>query len=181
MSTKSIRWYLQPELWAFLIFMSVVIYLIYKYRNSSVAEFTFGKKIRFGKKRKKIVKKFENRCREILERIYKRPSKSIRPSWLKNPATDQNLEIDIWFSDIITPLGKGLAVEYDGQQHAKYVPYFHKKGPQEFIYQMKKDKWKDMMCKKQGVLLIRIPHNVDYTDLDSYIIKRLKQEKVYPK
>ena len=35
--------------------------------------------------------KSEERCREIFEGIFKKPFPSVRPDWLKNPQTKQNL------------------------------------------------------------------------------------------
>lgn len=126
--------------------------------------------------KKKKINKHEERCREIFQSIFKQPFKSVRPNWLKNPATGKNLELDGFCPYIQTPMGRGLAYEYDGQQHAKYTPHFHRNGPQEFIYQVKKDSWKDMKCKQNGVLLIRIPHFVPFHDLERYIKLQLKNK-----
>lgn len=76
-------------------------------------------------------------------------------------------------------MGVGLAFEYDGAQHAKYSPnHFHRNGVNEFVYQVKKDEWKDMRCKQKGVLLIRIPHFVAYEDLERYIKSELNRKNV---
>ncbi len=119
--------------------------------------------------------KHEERCRQIFEDIFNRRFKTIRPDWLKNPATGKNLELDGYCSLIRTRLGKGLAFEYDGVQHSRYNKHFHRNGPDEFVYQTKKDSWKDIRCKEEGVLLIRIPHFVAYEDLERYIKNKLRQ------
>jgi hypothetical protein len=118
--------------------------------------------------------KHEERCREIFEDIFKTEFKSVRPKWLENPVTGKPLELDGFNAGIKTPLGKGLAFEYDGAQHAKYTPRFHAKGENEFIYQVKKDSWKDLRCKQERVMLIRIPDFVDYHDLERYIKQQLR-------
>lgn len=120
--------------------------------------------------------KHEERCREIFEKIFGAKFKSVRPEWLKNPATGKNLELDGYCPDIVTPLGRGLCYEYDGQQHSMYTPYFHRGGPKEFLYQLKKDNWKDIKCRERGVLLIRIPHFVAYEDLERYIRQQLRNK-----
>lgn len=116
--------------------------------------------------------KSEERCREIFEGLFDKEFASIRPDWLKSPQTGMNLELDGYCPDIKTPLGMGLAFEYDGQQHARYTPRFHD-SPKSFVNQCKRDIWKDKKCKERGVLVIRIPHTVLYQDLDMYIVKEL--------
>ena len=133
------------------------------------------------KKRKPKLNKHEERCREIFQKIYSRRFKSIRPKWLKNPVTGKNLELDGFCPDIRTPLGTGLAFEYDGAQHSKYNKHFHRGGPDEFVYQTKKDAWKDLRCKQEGVFLIRIPHFVAFEDLERYITDKLREKGLLPR
>lgn len=124
--------------------------------------------------------KHEEKCRDIFQDTFKAPFKSVRPDWLKNPVTGKNLELDGFNKDIKTPVGTGLAFEYDGEQHAKYNRHFHRKGPIEFEYQVKKDTWKDLKCKERGILLMRIPHYIDYYDLESYIKDKLRTLGILP-
>jgi len=128
------------------------------------------------KKKKKRKNVHEERCREVFQRVFNKPFKSVRPDWLKNPATKKNLELDGFCSDIKTRIGVGLAFEYDGVQHAQYTNHFHKSGEHEFVYQTKKDSWKSAMCKQRGVLLVRIPHTVPFDDLERYIRNKLRNE-----
>ena len=101
----------------------------------------------------------------------------MRPDWLKNPWTYQNLELDGYNPDIVTPKGKGLAFEYDGVQHSRFTPLFHS-CVDDFEYQVMKDSLKDEMCKDEGVLLIRIPHYVCYWHLKPFIIGKLVMKGV---
>lgn len=144
-----------------------------KFSDSYRKKGVFRKKRRFHK-----VNKHEEKCREIFQKIFQKPFKSVRPSWLKNPVTNKNLELDGYCPGIKTPLGNGLAFEYDGVQHSKYSRHFHRRGPQEFLYQVKKDSWKDHRCKQEGVLLIRIPHFVAYEDLERYIVQKLTKHRL---
>lgn len=118
---------------------------------------------------KKRINKHEEKCREIFEERFDCEFKSVRPDWLKNPVTKKNLELDGFNPDVKTPIGKGLAFEYDGVQHSQYTDHFHKRGEKEFIYQTRKDKFKDICCKNNRVLLIRIPHFVNYDELDTFV------------
>jgi hypothetical protein len=133
------------------------------------------------KKKKKKVYKHEEACRTIFEEIFQVKFKSVRPDWLKNPVTGRNLELDGFNSGIRTKLGTGLAFEYDGAGHSVYSPnHFHKKGPDEFVYQVKKDAYKDLRCKQEGVMLIRIPSFVNFSDLDRFIKQELNRQGIMP-
>jgi hypothetical protein len=108
----------------------------------------------------------EEKCRSILEDIFKVPFPKVRPAFLKNPYTNRPLELDMYNDKL------KLAVEFDGQQHAEYSSYFHKTHD-DYIKQVGRDKMKDEMCKMYGIKLIRIPHTVKYHELESYIKSRL--------
>lgn len=130
------------------------------------------------KTKKPRFNKHEERCREIFQKIFRAKFKSVRPKWLKNPVTNRNLELDGFCPHIKTPIGTGLAFEYDGSQHSQYNKHFHRGGPNEFLYQVKKDEWKDIRCKEENVLLIRIPHFVAYEDLERFITNKLRKKGV---
>ncbi len=165
----------------------LVIYFIYnakpkKYKfkfptingNSHNLDGIYNKK----RKKKKRYNKHEEECRRIFQEIFQTRFKSCRPDWLKNPVTGKNLELDGFNEEITTPLGLGLAFEYDGKQHAEFNSHFHKNGPEEFVYQVKKDSWKDLKCKERNVVLIRIPHFVHFNDLNRYIRQEITRHKV---
>ena len=122
--------------------------------------------------------KNEERCRDILENIFRKRFKSIRPNFLKSPATGHNLELDCFNSSVSTPIGVGLALEYDGRQHAEFVPHFHRNGKEQFTYQTKKDMFKTVKCREQGVVLLRVPHTVRYEDLEMHIRGLLRGWKI---
>lgn len=121
--------------------------------------------------------KHEEKCRDIFQDIFRQPFPNIRPSWMINPITGECLELDGYCAEIQTPIGKGLAFEYDGAQHSRYIPHFHK-NPYKFAYQVEKDKIKSKICEDRGVLLIRIPSFVNYHDLERYIRSKLAQYKL---
>lgn len=112
--------------------------------------------------------KSENMCREIFERLFNRSFPSVRPPFLKNPVTGQNLELDGYCESL------KLAFEYDGIQHSKYNKHFHRNSD-EFIYQVTKDDYKTKKCKLEGIDLVRIPHYIVRENLEDYIVKELKR------
>lgn len=124
-----------------------------------------------GKKPKKGKKKWttEEECRKIFEGIFGRKFPSCRPLFLRNPATGQNLELDGYCAEL------HLAFEYDGGQHAKYIPHFHRHGPTEFVYQVAKDDYKTKKCIAEGIDLVRIPHYIHRENLKEFIIRRLNE------
>lgn len=121
---------------------------------------------------KKSTSKNEEVCRQILEKIFKKKFTSVRPHFLKNPVTNKNLELDCYNDEL------KLALEYDGAQHAKYVPKFHGDNKWNFIYQVRKDGFKTKLCKQHGIRLIRVPHQIPTHKLEKYITDRIKEMKI---
>lgn len=116
---------------------------------------------------KKILKN-ETRCREIFEKLFRVPFVSIRPTFLKNHSTGRNLELDGYNEQL------KLAFEYNGMQHYKYSPKFHRK-EEDLIKQKERDVLKKQKCKDNNITLIEIPYNIGYDKLESYIINELKK------
>ncbi len=175
------RYVLNVDTISIIVITCVVIYFIwtakrkkYKFAVPGVKwEQSTAEKKKSKNKNQKL-NKHEEECRRIFQNLFGVKFKSVRPKWLKNPSTKKNLELDGFNAAIKTNKGYGLAFEYDGQQHSKYTPHFHKKGPQEFEYQVAKDDWKNQKCKENGVVLVRIPHFVAYHDLERYITTSLR-------
>ena len=71
--------------------------------------------------------KGEKECRKVLENLFNKPFSKSRPDFLRNPVTggNFNLELDCYNQEL------SLAVEYNGIQHYKYVPYFHRNNDQQ--------------------------------------------------
>lgn len=162
----------------FIIIIVLIIYFLITKEDRSKSLFeilrdksTFKK--HFKRKRRKNRVPYEERCRKIFEHIYQCKFKKVRPDWLKNPHTGKNLELDGYNADIETPLGKGLAFEYDGRQHSEYTPFFHKT-KQDFLNQRKRDIFKDKQCYDRGILLIRVPYYIPDRSLGKEIKERIQ-------
>lgn len=122
------------------------------------------------KKRKRVPKKYETECRRIVESIFNTPFSSIRPSFLKNPKTGKNLELDMYSPHL------KLAIEYQGVQHRRYTPFFHR-AYSDYLDQVERDTYKKKRCEEEGIDLICVPDTIKYENLREYITKELKRLK----
>lgn len=113
--------------------------------------------------------KGEVKCRQVLESYFNKPFDKIRPDFLKNPVTggDYNLELDCYNDEL------KLALEYNGIQHYKYIPYFHR-NKEAFLNQKYRDEMKRVKCKENGVILIEVPYTVKENEIESYVHSELK-------
>lgn len=133
-------------------------------QSSSGKQPSSGKQFSQGKE-----SKGETECRHILEQTFKKKFDKIRPNFLKNPVTKNfNLELDCYNDDL------KLALEYNGAQHYKYTPYFHK-NKESFLNQQYRDELKRRMCEDNGITLIEVPYTVKNDQLEPYIMKKLSK------
>jgi hypothetical protein len=120
----------------------------------------------------------EEKCRAIFENFFNVPFKKCRPNWLKNKETGSNLELDGFNPNIISPVGKGVAFEYNGSQHYVFQPKYHK-NIKEFEDMQRRDLLKEELCIKHGVILIKIPYTLTDDELEKYIKKKIYQNELY--
>jgi hypothetical protein len=106
--------------------------------------------------------KGETLCRDIAQKVFGKPFKKIRPDFLKNKVTGANLELDIFNEDL------KVAIEFNGEQHYKYIPFFHK-NYEAFLNQKYRDEIKKMLCKQHGIHLIEISFSTASTDIETII------------
>jgi hypothetical protein len=109
----------------------------------------------------------ERYVRNLLETMFRHRFPSIRPKWLVNPKTGRCLELDCYCKEM------NLCVEIDGIQHHKYLPYFHKSGYQEFLDMRDRDQMKNILCRKRGLKLVRLPHTVADQDIEMYLLQKI--------
>ena len=113
--------------------------------------------------------KGEAECRRVLQKLFNKPFSNSRPDFLRNPVTggNFNLELDCYDESL------KLAVEYNGIQHYKYIPYFHK-NKEAFRNQGYRDELKRRMCKDNKVNLIEVPNTVNVNDIEQFLVRKLK-------
>jgi hypothetical protein len=157
-----------------------IYHLIFKNKGSWSSYYFTDIKSRdapYRKKKQQTIKaprpdsKGETECRRVLQEIFNRPFDKIRPDFLRNNVTSdefskRNLEIDCYNAEL------RLGVEYSGVQHYNYIPFFHK-NREAFRNQKYRDEIKKMLCEKNGITLIDVPHTVEVPDIKSYLIKEL--------
>ncbi len=121
--------------------------------------------------------KTERAVRTIVERSVGQPFPKARPKWNRNPTTRRCLELDCYNAKL------KLAIETDGEQHRKFVPYFHRT-----IANFHKQQWRDACknwnCLIRGITLLRIPHQYTYQDdasLTAYIHALLRKHGKLPR
>ena len=107
--------------------------------------------------------------RKVLESIFRLPFNKARPTFLLNPVTGGTNALEL---DCYNP-GLKLAAEYNGEQHYKYIPFFHK-NKEAFLNQKYRDDMKHRICKEKGIDLIIIPYTVKIENIYSYIYDYLK-------
>jgi hypothetical protein len=111
--------------------------------------------------------KGEEECRNLLENIFKKPFNKARPDFLRNPVTQNfNLELDCYNPEL------RLAVEYNGEQHYKYIPYFHK-NKEAFLNQKYRDELKIRMCKDNNITMITVPYT-EKKNIKKYLYNQLQ-------
>lgn len=110
----------------------------------------------------------EIRARQFLENYFRKPFPKSRPSFMVNHVTgsQHNLELDC-FNETLR-----LAVEYNGAQHYKYIPFFHK-NKEAFYNQKYRDELKRIRCRELGITLIEVPYTEEKR-LEEYLREQLK-------
>ena len=115
--------------------------------------------------------KGEVECRRVLESLFNVPFNKARPDFLNNPVTGGhfNLELDCFNEDL------NIAVEYNGIQHMKFVPFFHK-NHEAFLNQKYRDDMKRRICKEYNIILIEVPHTVKIENIEQFLKDELKKK-----
>ena len=100
--------------------------------------------------------KGENACRQYFEKRFNKKFIRCRPEWLNG------LELDGYNEKLC------LAFEYNGGQHYKYTPHFHKSDCNEFHKQVGRDVEKLKACADKGIRLIIVP-NIYSKDIPQFL------------
>lgn len=133
-----------------------------------VNKFLNDKKCRNGRNFEKNGEKF---CLNTMEELFDCKFRKSRPKWLLNPETGKALELDGYNKEL------EIAFEYNGIQHYSFeaTPFF--KTREQYNKQIERDKFKQRMCRKKGIILLIIPYNINRGKLKEYLITEFLKEK----
>lgn len=119
------------------------------------------------KKRFARKSKGELECRRVLEAKFKLPFPTVRLPQFKNHITNQALELDCYNERL------RLAVEYNGEQHYRYTPAFHKTRDA-FHNQQYRDEMKQKMCQDNGIQLVVVPYWIAHDRIEGFLLEKLR-------
>jgi len=119
-------------------------------------------------KKTRKINKGEEGSKKIDEQLFNKEFCTIRPDFLKNDCTDVNMEIDGYNDEL------KLGFEYQGVQHYKYTPYFHK-DINDFNKQIYRDNLKRELLEKDGIKIIYVPYSVEHEDMENYVKNELQK------
>ncbi len=111
-------------------------------------------------------------CQEIAESIFKRKFEQEKTfPWLINDRGNlMRIDMYLGFKKPYPNGIKGLAIEFNGEQHYRHVEFFHKK-EEDFLRQKLNDVKERKLCKMNHVLLIDVPYTVEYHNMRNFLIK----------
>lgn len=92
----------------------------------------------------------EQLCRKVMEILFGVSFRSAFPEWLVNPNTNRRLQLDGYSAK------RHIAFEYQGAQHYKEVPRFHR-NPEALHTLQNRDALKAALCQQQGINLVLVP------------------------
>lgn len=110
------------------------------------------------------LRKMEKYTKELLNVLTKKKFEKIRPKWLLN-SKGNVMEIDMYNDEL------KLGIEYNGVQHYKFTPMFHKT-EEDFNKRVKDDKIKVKLCKEHDINLISVPY---HCDIKKFVIEKLEE------
>ena len=109
----------------------------------------------------------ENECRRCIELITRKQFIKVKHPKLKNPVTGSFLELDCYNDEL------KLGIEYQGQQHYKFNPHFHKTKA-DFQLQKYRDWIKAKLCQEENIKLIEVPYDIKIKDIYAYLENEYK-------
>ncbi|CAI2188097.1 6201_t:CDS:2 [Funneliformis geosporum] len=80
---------------------------------------------------------------EIVTKYLGPPSKDRKPNFLKTSEYPTGLELDIPYYEY------GFAIEVQGEQHEKYIEFFHRRDPNNFIKQQERDQTQERIMRRE--------------------------------
>lgn len=172
---------LESEIYIIIFWLAVItlcVMLIWNLFSSEKGTYTdhtpmiwdlLGKNVKKPVKRVSFVSKGETECRRAIEHLTGKKFPKARPKFMLNDVSGHNLELDCYNDEL------KFAVEYNGEQHYKYIPYFHTS--KDAFYNLKyRDDMKQRLCDQNGITLIIVPYTIKHDEIENYIRKHLPKK-----
>lgn len=105
----------------------------------------------------------EIQCKSIAESFFNKPFKKCRPEFLRNPITQERLELDLYNDEL------RLAIEFHGQQHYFYSKFYHSQSKDKFQNQQYRDFLKRDLCRQHRIHLIVVPFSIGPDDMEPFL------------
>lgn len=109
--------------------------------------------------------KSEEYAVKTLEDITRLKFPTVLPSWLRDPKSKRQLELDGYSAEA------KLAIEFSGPLHTKWFP--NKEPYSKYIERVERDELKLSLCKQNGVSLIVIDSTLPKQHMRAYLKSRL--------
>lgn len=113
-----------------------------------------------------VSEKFKIILQVVTEYLCESPILEWKHDKLINPKTGINLRIDAYFKE------NNIAIEFDGEQHFKYKPHYHKTYDK-FLYRKYLDNLKNNIMENLNIPLIRFKYDDNLTN--EFILSKIKQ------
>ena len=85
----------------------------------------------------------------------------IKPYWEKQIVFEEFIIVGTRMTLDFYNANKKIAIEVQGQQHTKYVPFFHGKYQNNYLEQLHRDHKKYEFCKVNEIKLVEVYHDDD--------------------
>lgn len=161
---------------AVIVFVVLLVWNIVSGQKGSYTDHTsmiwdlLGKAVK-PKKKASFESKGEIECRRAIEHLTGKPFPKARPNCMMNGVSGHNLELDCYNNEM------KIAVEYNGEQHYKYIPYFHP--TKDAFYNLKyRDDMKKRLCDQNSITLITVPYTIKHDDIEAYIRSKLPSDQI---
>lgn len=105
--------------------------------------------------------KRERECRDVLQELLGVKFPQMTPAWVAGRE-----RLDGYNAEL------ALAFEHNGEQHYRYVPFFHRNGEDDLVKQQKRDRAVGQACDDNWVTLLVIPYWVP--DIRAFLKKELE-------
>lgn len=103
----------------------------------------------------------ERACRVTFERMFETQFPRRKPEWLVN-SRGNRMELDGYSEKL------GIAFEYHGRQHYRYVPFFHRQDGA-LANRRRDDRRKARLCLRHGVVLVEVPYTLPLLEIQEYV------------